>query len=50
MFDEYCHHWSKGANANLQAIVRDAFQVDKEDSLTPGVFSPAKGKRQDGMD
>lgn len=34
MIDECLHRWSKGSNKNLQTIVNDAFQVDKEGKVS----------------
>ncbi|MEG8642169.1 DUF3164 family protein [Klebsiella pneumoniae] len=48
LFDECVTDWSKGANANLQAIVTDAFQVDKEGQLNTGrILSLRRVKIQD---
>lgn len=48
LFDECVTDWSKGANANLQAIVTDAFQVDKEGKLNTGrILSLRRVKIQD---
>ncbi len=34
MIDQCIHKWAKGANKNIQAIVNDAFQVDKEGKVS----------------
>lgn len=34
--DECIQEWSQGANANIQALVNDAFQVDREGKLAVG--------------
>ena len=48
LFDACVTDWSKGANANLQAIVTDAFQVDKEGQLNTGrILSLRRVKIQD---
>ena len=48
LFDECVTDWSQGANANLQAIVSDAFQVDKEGELSTGrILSLRRVKIQD---
>lgn len=48
LFDECVTDWSKGANANLQSIVTDAFQVDKEGQLNTGrILSLRRVKIQD---
>ncbi|HDX9163541.1 TPA: DUF3164 family protein [Klebsiella michiganensis] len=48
LFDKCVTDWSKGANANLQAIVTDAFQVDKEGQLNTGrILSLRRVKIQD---
>lgn len=48
LFDECVTDWSKGTNANLQAIVTDAFQVDKEGQLNTGrILSLRRVKIQD---
>ena len=48
LFDECVTDWSKGDNANLQAIVTDAFQVDKEGQLNTGrILSLRRVKIQD---
>lgn len=36
LIDECVTEWSEGANANLRAIIGDAFQVDKEGQLNTG--------------
>ncbi|MEN3964722.1 DUF3164 family protein, partial [Enterobacter hormaechei] len=36
LIDECVTEWSEGANANLRAIISDAFQVDKEGQLNTG--------------
>lgn len=36
IIDECLSEWSEGANANLQAIISDAFSVDKEGQLNTG--------------
>lgn len=36
IIDECINEWSQGANANLQAIISDAFSVDKEGQLNTG--------------
>ncbi|MCG9624612.1 DUF3164 family protein [Vibrio mediterranei] len=36
IIDECLHEWSEGANANLKAIVTDAFEIDKEGNLNTG--------------
>lgn len=36
IIDECISEWSEGANANLQAIISDAFSVDKEGQLNTG--------------
>ncbi|QBH98686.1 DUF3164 family protein [Limnobaculum zhutongyuii] len=36
IIDECLHEWSEGANANLRALVTDAFAVDKEGQLNTG--------------
>lgn len=48
LFDECVTEWSKDANVNLQAIVSDAFQVDKEGQLNTGrILSLRRVKIQD---
>ena len=48
LIDECVTEWSKGANANLQAIITDAFQVDKEGQLNTGrILSLRRVKIQD---
>ena len=34
MIDQCIHKWAMGANKNIQAIVNDAFQVDKEGKVS----------------
>ncbi len=34
LIDECIHDWSKNANANLRALVDDAFQVDKQGKIS----------------
>ncbi|KZL29436.1 DUF3164 family protein [Pseudovibrio sp. WM33] len=36
LIDSCIHKWSEGANANLQVLVDDAFQVDKEGQISTG--------------
>jgi len=36
LIDECIHTWSEGANANIRALVNDAFQVDKEGNISIG--------------
>ncbi|KFK92755.1 MULTISPECIES: DUF3164 family protein [unclassified Serratia (in: enterobacteria)] len=36
LIDECLTEWSEGANANLRALISDAFQVDKEGQLNTG--------------
>ncbi|MGF1775876.1 DUF3164 family protein [Vibrio nomapromontoriensis] len=36
IIDECLHEWSEGANANLKAVVTDAFEIDKEGNLNTG--------------
>jgi hypothetical protein len=36
LIDECIHRWAKGSNANIKALVNNAFQVDKEGSVSTG--------------
>lgn len=36
LIDECIHTWSEGANVNIQALVNNAFQVDKEGNISIG--------------
>ncbi|WP_319530841.1 DUF3164 family protein [uncultured Cohaesibacter sp.] len=36
LIDECIHDWSKDANANLRALIDDAFQVDKQGKISTG--------------
>jgi lysozyme family protein len=36
MIDECIHKWAKGANRNLQVLVNQAFQTDKEGNVSAG--------------
>ena len=48
LIDECVTEWSEGANANLRAIISDAFQVDKEGQLNTGrILSLRRVKIQD---
>ncbi|HHL7712859.1 TPA: DUF3164 family protein [Escherichia coli] len=48
LIDECVTEWSEGANANLRAIIGDAFQVDKEGQLNTGrILSLRRVKIQD---
>lgn len=48
LIDECVTEWSEGANANLRAIINDAFQVDKEGQLNTGrILSLRRVKIQD---
>lgn len=36
LIDECIHDWSRDANANLRALIDDAFQVDKQGKISTG--------------
>jgi Protein of unknown function (DUF3164) len=36
LIDECIHRWAKGSNANIKALVNNAFQVDKQGSVSTG--------------
>jgi hypothetical protein len=36
IIDACIHKWAKGANANIQALVNQAFQVDKQGNVSTG--------------
>lgn len=36
LIDECIHVWSKGSNRNIQALINQAFQVDKENKVNTG--------------
>lgn len=45
LMDECMMEWSEGANANLVAIIKDAFQVDQKASSIFTAFCPFAASR-----